>query len=156
MEKGERERGWERIPSRFPTVSTEPVTGLDPMNHEIMTWAKINNWTLTWLSHPGVLIYHWCYNTLTTWLRSCLSSFFITKLLYPHFTPFHTVFFEKEITMHSTCLRNGELCSSSLRAECLHKLFRFLLHGTFAYILCLLMYSVTFIFYGLKDIYFTF
>ena len=33
----QRERGRERIPSRLHAVSTEPNTGLDPMNHEIMT-----------------------------------------------------------------------------------------------------------------------
>ena len=32
----EREEG-ERIPSRLHPVSTEPNTGLDPMNHEIVT-----------------------------------------------------------------------------------------------------------------------
>ena len=30
-------RGRERIPNRLRTVSTEPDTGLDPANHEIMT-----------------------------------------------------------------------------------------------------------------------
>ena len=33
----ERERERERIPSRLCTVSTEPDTGLDLMNHEIGT-----------------------------------------------------------------------------------------------------------------------
>ena len=33
----ERERGRERIPSRFCPVSTEPDVGLDSMNREIMT-----------------------------------------------------------------------------------------------------------------------
>ena len=33
----ERERGRQRIPSRFYTVSVEPDKGLDPMNHEIMS-----------------------------------------------------------------------------------------------------------------------
>ena len=31
--------------SRLQAVSTEPDTGLELMNHEIMTWAKI--WRLT-------------------------------------------------------------------------------------------------------------
>ena len=33
----ERERGRERILGRFHAVSTEPHTGLNPMNHVIMT-----------------------------------------------------------------------------------------------------------------------
>ena len=36
VEEGQRERERE-IPSRLPTVSTEPVAGLDLVNHEIMT-----------------------------------------------------------------------------------------------------------------------
>ena len=32
-----RGRGKERITSRLHAVSTEPVVGLDPTNHEIMT-----------------------------------------------------------------------------------------------------------------------
>ena len=45
--EGERER----IPSRLHTVSV----GLEPTNHEIMTWAEIKNQALNWLSHPGTL-----------------------------------------------------------------------------------------------------
>ena len=41
VEGGESERGRKnermRIPSRLHAVSTEPVVGLDLMNHEIMT-----------------------------------------------------------------------------------------------------------------------
>ena len=33
----ERERGRERIPSRFLAISAEPDVGLKPMNREIMT-----------------------------------------------------------------------------------------------------------------------
>ena len=33
----------------------EPDTGLEPTNHEIMTWAKIKRQTLNRLSHPGTL-----------------------------------------------------------------------------------------------------
>ena len=33
----EKEREGERIPSRLHTVSTEPHSGLDHTNHEIMT-----------------------------------------------------------------------------------------------------------------------
>ena len=33
----EKEREGERIPSRLHAVSTEPKSGLGPMNHEIMT-----------------------------------------------------------------------------------------------------------------------
>ena len=34
------------IPSRVRTVSTEPDSGLDPRNYEIMTWAEIKSQTL--------------------------------------------------------------------------------------------------------------
>ena len=33
-------------------VSTEPDSGLDLTNHEIMTWVKIKSWMLNQLSHP--------------------------------------------------------------------------------------------------------
>ena len=29
------------------------MQGLEPTNHEIMTWAKIQSWTLNRMSHPG-------------------------------------------------------------------------------------------------------
>ena len=38
---------------RFHIVSTEPDVGLEPMNHEIMTRAKIKNWMFNRLSHRG-------------------------------------------------------------------------------------------------------
>ena len=34
--------------------SAEPNTGLNPMNHEITTWAEIKSRMLNLLSHPGV------------------------------------------------------------------------------------------------------
>ena len=40
---GPREKGRERIPSRFCAVSIEPNSGLDLMNHEIMTGAEIES-----------------------------------------------------------------------------------------------------------------
>ena len=42
-----RERGWERIPGRLHTVSTEPDAGLEPMNHEIWPELKprVRGWT---------------------------------------------------------------------------------------------------------------
>ena len=46
-----------RVPSRLCTASTEPDMGLDLMNHEIMTWAKIKSLRLNWLSHPSTLRY---------------------------------------------------------------------------------------------------
>ena len=52
-----KERGRKRIPSRLSAVSTEPNIGLDPMNHEIMTWAEIKSWTLYWLSRPGHILF---------------------------------------------------------------------------------------------------
>ena len=48
-----RERGRESIPSRLHIISTQPDVGLKPMNHEMMTRAKVKSWTLNQLSHPG-------------------------------------------------------------------------------------------------------
>ena len=48
--RAERER---EILSRLYTVSTEPNTGLDFMNHEITTWAKTRSQSLNQLNHPG-------------------------------------------------------------------------------------------------------
>ena len=42
-----------RIPSRLCTVSTEPNTGLELPNSEIMTRAEIKSTTLNRLSHPS-------------------------------------------------------------------------------------------------------
>ena len=53
MSWGGAENERERVPSRFCTVSEEPEVGLSLMNHEIMTWARIKNWMLNQLSHPG-------------------------------------------------------------------------------------------------------
>ena len=52
-EKPDREREREREREKIPS-STEPDVGHEPMNCEIMTWAKTNSWMLNWLSHPGV------------------------------------------------------------------------------------------------------
>ena len=41
----ERERERLRIPSKLHTASTEPDVGLEPMNHEIMTGAKVGHLT---------------------------------------------------------------------------------------------------------------
>ena len=51
--EGQRQRVRQRIPSRLHAVSTEPDAGLEPMNHEIMTWGEIKSQTLNQLSHPG-------------------------------------------------------------------------------------------------------
>ena len=51
--RGAERRGRGRISSRLH-VEHRAQWGLDPMTHEIMTWAKIISWTLTWLSHPGI------------------------------------------------------------------------------------------------------
>ena len=48
-----KERGRERIPSSFHTVSAEPNVGSWT---EIMTWAEIWSQTLNQLSHPGTPI----------------------------------------------------------------------------------------------------
>ena len=47
IEQGKgREKGRERILRRLCVVSTEPDAGLDPMNCEIMSRAKIKSWML--------------------------------------------------------------------------------------------------------------
>ena len=47
-----RGRGKERLSSRVHTLSTEPDTGLNPTNCEIMIWAEIKYWMLNQLSEP--------------------------------------------------------------------------------------------------------
>ena len=49
----ERERERKRIPSRLCIVSAEPNVGLEPTNHDIVTWAETKSLTFNWLSHPG-------------------------------------------------------------------------------------------------------
>ena len=41
----------ERIFQANSWLSEKPNVGLDPMTHEIMTWAKINSWKFSHLSH---------------------------------------------------------------------------------------------------------
>ena len=53
--KGAERKGRKRIPSKLPTVGTEPDVGLQLMNLEIMTQAEIKSWTLNQLSYPGAL-----------------------------------------------------------------------------------------------------
>ena len=53
IERAEREREREIIPSRLCTVSTEPDMELELTNGETMTWAETRSWMLNWLSHPG-------------------------------------------------------------------------------------------------------
>ena len=48
-----RGRGRERIPNRLLDVSTEPDSGLDPTNPEIMTWDEIKSRMLNRWSRPG-------------------------------------------------------------------------------------------------------
>ena len=54
--EGQRERRRETIPSNLHAASTKPDMGLEVLNHEIMTSAKIKSWTLNRLSHPGALV----------------------------------------------------------------------------------------------------
>ena len=49
----ERETEGQRTPSRLHAVSTEPDRGLELMNHEIITWAKIKSQMLNGLGHLG-------------------------------------------------------------------------------------------------------
>ena len=55
MSVGGAERG-KRIPSRLCAVSTEPDTGRDLMNLEIMTGGKIKSQMLNRMSHPCVTV----------------------------------------------------------------------------------------------------
>ena len=51
-----RRGGAEREEREFQAVSVlsaEPDVGLEPTNHEIMTWAETKSWMLNQLSHPG-------------------------------------------------------------------------------------------------------
>ena len=36
------------------SMHCEADTGLDPMNHEMVTWAKSKSQMLNWLNHPGI------------------------------------------------------------------------------------------------------
>ena len=49
----DRQKQRRKIPSRLCIVSTEPNLGLELMNREIMTSAKIKSWLLNRLRHPG-------------------------------------------------------------------------------------------------------
>ena len=84
----------------FPTSAT----GEAPYKEYICIYIYTINLTYCW--------------SLITWLRSWLSSF-STAVTPPH----PTLCFLEEVTMHSPHLRNEELCSTSLRVECLHQLF---------------------------------
>ena len=54
-----RERGRERIPSRFCTDSTEPHAGLNRTNCEIMTWAETKSRTLTdWATQAPLYVFY--------------------------------------------------------------------------------------------------
>ena len=53
----EGERGGERIPSRLCATGA-PNMGLNLTDCEGMTWAQIESWTLSQLSHPGIPINH--------------------------------------------------------------------------------------------------
>ena len=49
----EREREGERIQVASALSSTDPDSGLNPMNCEIMASVEIKGWSLNLLSHPG-------------------------------------------------------------------------------------------------------
>ena len=59
-----RERGRQKILRRICTVSAESDAGFEPMNHEIMTWAKIKSPMLNWWSHSGAPPYSFWNETL--------------------------------------------------------------------------------------------
>ena len=54
-EQGRSRERRKRIPSRLHAVSAEPNVGLNLMNQEIMTWAKIKSQTFNQLSYPSAL-----------------------------------------------------------------------------------------------------
>ena len=53
VSRGGAEKETEKISSRLCTVSAEPSMGLEPTNHEIMSWAKTKSQILNRLSHSG-------------------------------------------------------------------------------------------------------
>ena len=57
------------------------------------------------------------------------------------YLPVHKVLW-KEVTMHSTQLRSGELCSPSFIVEQLHNLFEILLHGRYLLLRLLQIWSL--------------
>lgn len=55
--------------------------------------------------------------TLITWLRWCSSGFSMVRLFpFPHFP----MWYSKEVTLHASCLRNGESCLPAW-GQCLRK-----------------------------------
>ena len=89
----EKERAWgrgretrrERIPSRLHAVRAQPVSGLDPLNREIMTWTEIKSQMLNChqvdfirMTHPGFLpslpLSDWLTNSQTNSLTPSPSS----------------------------------------------------------------------------------
>ena len=61
-EAAERERGRHRIQSRLRICadSSEPDTGLEPVNCEIMTWAKVRPLTTESPRHPCIYVFIAC------------------------------------------------------------------------------------------------
>lgn len=63
--------------------------------------------------------------TSISWLRWCLPSFFTLKLL---FFPLRALYSLEGRCYGSPHSRSGDLCTASLRAEYVHKLFEILAH----------------------------
>ena len=86
-EHRQRERGRERIPSGLRDVSTEPNSGLKPMNHQIMIWAEIKSQMLNQLSHPDapvfmfiwILIHSTFYSSIYVFIKSFLCLFIFER-----------------------------------------------------------------------------
>lgn len=73
--------------------------------------------------------------TVSSWTRQCLAGFSTIKLtcLFPSLPHFLYCTLYKEVITHSPHLRSGDLCSTSLSMEYLHKLSGIVLHRKFIY-----------------------
>ena len=81
----DRKRGKRRIPSRLCTISAEPNAGLEFMNCEIMTWAKINSQTFNLPSHPDDPIF-------VLLVAETATSVFISDFIWGSVTPTQKTF----------------------------------------------------------------
>ena len=70
-------RGAQRIPSRLQRCQCRAQNRLEPMNHEIMTWANIKNRMLNRLSHWAPLPHSFLIQNLT-------AVWYLPSSIWPH------------------------------------------------------------------------
>ena len=68
-----RERRRERISGRLHTVSTEPNSGLDLTNEEIMTGAKTKNQAINLLNYPSAPLMASCWSAIQSLVKVIIS-----------------------------------------------------------------------------------